>query len=44
MPRFFATCARGLEPILAWELETLHAADITVGRGGVSFAGEIDLL
>jgi putative N6-adenine-specific DNA methylase len=44
MPRFFATCARGLEPILVKELEQLQALEIEAGRGGVYFAGEHDLL
>lgn len=38
--RFFATCARGLEPALAGELRDLRANDIAVGRGGVHFAGD----
>lgn len=42
--RYFATCARGLEPILAAELADLAAADIAPGRGGVGFAGGRDLL
>lgn len=37
--RYFATCARGLEPVLADELRQLGAADVSPGRGGVSFAG-----
>lgn len=37
--RLFATCARGLEPVLARELAWLHAGDIQPGRGGVSFRG-----
>jgi putative N6-adenine-specific DNA methylase len=40
MPTYFATCARGLEPILAKELEGIGAADITPDRGGVNFSGE----
>jgi putative N6-adenine-specific DNA methylase len=42
--RFFATCARGLEPILAEELRGLGAADVQPGRGGVAFAGDKALL
>ena len=38
--RLFATCARGLEPLLADELTDLGAADIKPGRGGVHFAGD----
>jgi len=37
---FFATCARGLEPILAGELSALGAAAVEPGRGGVSFEGD----
>lgn len=39
MTRFFATCARGLEPALAQELHQLPAADVVPGRGGVGFCG-----
>lgn len=41
---FFATCARGLEPVLAGELAELGAAEIAPGRGGVAFAGDHALL
>ena len=44
MARFFATCARGLEPILADELRELGADDIAPGRGGTAFAGDKALL
>src|SRR5258708_25208836 len=44
MPRYFAPCARGLEPILADELRGLHAAEVGPGRGGVAFAGDAALL
>jgi putative N6-adenine-specific DNA methylase len=44
VPRFFATCARGLEPALSGELLRLGAADVTPGRGGVTFAGGNELL
>jgi len=36
---YFATCARGLEPILADELRAVHAGDVAPGRGGVAFTG-----
>jgi putative N6-adenine-specific DNA methylase len=42
--RYFATCARGIEPVLASELRDLGAADVTLGRGGVHFAGDKALL
>jgi putative N6-adenine-specific DNA methylase len=42
--RYFATCARGLEPILAAELRALAARDVAPGRGGVAFAGGKALL
>ena len=42
--RYFATCARGLEPVLARELRDLGAQDIEPGRGGVYFAGDQALL
>jgi putative N6-adenine-specific DNA methylase len=42
--RFFATCARGLERVLAGELRELGAGDIKPGRGGVQFAGDKALL
>jgi putative N6-adenine-specific DNA methylase len=41
---YFATCARGLEPMLAGELLELGAADVEPGRGGVAFAGDKALL
>jgi 23S rRNA (guanine2445-N2)-methyltransferase len=44
MPNYFATCARGLEPILAGELRALHAAAVRPGRGGVAFAGDTTLM
>jgi putative N6-adenine-specific DNA methylase len=40
LARYFATCARGLEAVLAEELRELQAADIEPGRGGVAFAGD----
>jgi putative N6-adenine-specific DNA methylase len=42
--RFFATCGRGIEPILADELRALGAAEVMPGRGGVSFGGDLALL
>jgi putative N6-adenine-specific DNA methylase len=42
--RFFATCGRGIEPILANELRALGAKDIAQGRGGVTFHGDRALL
>jgi 23S rRNA (guanine2445-N2)-methyltransferase len=39
-PRYFATCARGIEPVLAEELRALGAATVEPGRGGVHFAGD----
>jgi putative N6-adenine-specific DNA methylase len=44
MTRYFATCARGLEPVLADELTALGAAGVEAGRGGVTFRGEPALL
>jgi putative N6-adenine-specific DNA methylase len=42
--RYFATCGRGIESVLADELRALGAADVAPGRGGVSFAGNRALL
>jgi putative N6-adenine-specific DNA methylase len=42
--RYFATCARGIEPVLAGELRDLGALDVEAGRGGVRFAGDRALL
>jgi putative N6-adenine-specific DNA methylase len=44
MDRYFATCARGIEPILAGELRDLGAAAVEPGRGGVHFQGDRALL
>ncbi len=44
MDRYFATCGRGIEPVLADELRELGAADVRPGRGGVHFAGDRALL
>lgn len=41
---YFATCGRGIEPVLAGELRALGAADVRAGRGGVHFAGDRALL
>jgi putative N6-adenine-specific DNA methylase len=42
--RYFATCGRGIEPILAGELRRLGADGIEPGRGGVRFQGDRALL
>jgi putative N6-adenine-specific DNA methylase len=42
--RFFATCARGIEPVLAGELRDLEAGEVKPGRGGVHFSGDPSLL
>lgn len=44
MTNYFATCGRGLEPILARELSAIGAQQIKQGRGGVTFAGDASLL
>ncbi len=44
MERYFATCARGLEGVLAGELRDLGAADVKPGRGGAAFAGDRPVL
>ena len=44
MTRYFATCARGLEVVLAGELTALGASDVEPGRGGVTFHGEPAML
>src|SRR2546421_3078572 len=44
MTAYFATCARGLEPLLARELAGLGAADVEPGRGGVRFRGDAAVL
>jgi putative N6-adenine-specific DNA methylase len=43
METFFAPCPRGLETVLARELETLGARDVAAVDGGVSFAGAFEL-
>jgi putative N6-adenine-specific DNA methylase len=42
--KFFATCARGLENVLAQELRDLQAEGVEAGRGGVQFHGDLALL
>src|SRR5438552_7323813 len=42
--RYFATCGRGIEPVLADELRALGGADVQPGRGGVHFAGDMATL
>ena len=44
LERYFVTCGRGIEPVLADELRALRAADVQPGRGGVHFAGDRALL
>src|SRR5262249_2860701 len=44
MERFFATCARGLEHVLADELRALDAHNVEPGRGGTAFEGDTALL
>ncbi|MGH7825875.1 MAG: THUMP domain-containing class I SAM-dependent RNA methyltransferase [Candidatus Binatia bacterium] len=43
MERFFATCPRGLERLLAEELQQLKAEKIHAVGGGVQFSGEFSL-
>lgn len=43
MERFFATCPRGLESLLADELRQLKAENIDAVGGGVQFAGDFFL-
>src|SRR4249919_1022319 len=43
MERFFATCPRGLEQVLAGELAALGADETQTVDGGVAFAGELTL-
>jgi putative N6-adenine-specific DNA methylase len=44
MTPYFATCARGLEPLLARELAELGASAVEPGRGGVRFRGDRAIL
>ena len=41
---FFAPCPRGLEGVLAAELERLGGAAVAATDGGVGFAGGLDLV
>ncbi len=41
---YFATCGRGIEPVLAEELRGLGATRVEPGRGGVHFGGDLALL
>jgi putative N6-adenine-specific DNA methylase len=43
MERFFATCPRGLEQLLAEELQELEAGNIHTVGGGVEFSGDFTL-
>lgn len=40
---YFAPCTLGLEPALAWEVEGLGAEAIREQKGGVAFAGDLEL-
>lgn len=40
---FFATCPRGLEPVLAQELQDCRANDVKVVDGGASFSGDFPI-
>jgi putative N6-adenine-specific DNA methylase len=42
--QLFATCARGIEPVLMREIGALGAAHVAPGRGGVAFAGDLKLV
>lgn len=42
--RFFAPCPRGLEPVLAHELNALGASQVTPTEGGVAFAGDFSIM
>lgn len=44
LEQFFAPCPRGLEPVLAEELEDLSARDVVVSQGGVAFRGHFVLV
>ena len=41
MERFFATCPRGLEQVLAAELAALGAREVMAVEGGAAFAGDL---
>ena len=40
MPDFFAPCPRGLEKLLAGELDSFGASDVRTTDGGVAFSGD----
>ena len=40
---FFASCPRGLEPILTAELERLGAEQVSAAQGGVAFSGDFTM-
>ena len=40
---FFASCPRGLEPILNTELEALGATELVLAHGGLAFVGDFSL-
>lgn len=42
--RFFAPCPRGLEPVLAHELNALGASQVAPTEGGVAFAGDFSIM
>ena len=42
--RYFVTCAKGVERVLAQELHGLGAADVEPGRGGAYFSGDLATL
>ena len=44
LTRYFATCARGLESVLAGELRGLGAGEVEAGRGGAGFGGDLATL
>jgi 23S rRNA (guanine2445-N2)-methyltransferase / 23S rRNA (guanine2069-N7)-methyltransferase len=43
MLTLFATCARGVEPLLADELRALGASGVRPARAGVGFAGDVSV-
>ena len=43
MEIFFAPCPRGLETVLAQEMQELNAAEIRTANGGVHFSGDFKL-
>ncbi|MSR84495.1 MAG: bifunctional 23S rRNA (guanine(2069)-N(7))-methyltransferase RlmK/23S rRNA (guanine(2445)-N(2))-methyltransferase RlmL [Candidatus Latescibacteria bacterium] len=43
MPKFFATTPRGMEPLLAGELQAMGATEVETDRSGVWFAGELEI-